>query len=263
VGLATFMVWPRVLHGMPIRDLWAPPQLGRPPMRVAMYFPTPSAAAVDLSLFHRPVPAPFADAVRAVQLPLQSVILLIVAFTYPFLLTLSSHRFESSSLPPPFAPHCNSLLIGSSRIHPPLPAMSSRSSTHPCIHSGAVRCVYFRRTHPHPPSCALTHFPHPVPRAHRTQRFYSPEFRRPTRNPRIRVSTYNSVWASSPVLLSRVSIIFTAIDSDSRFSHGRTYIVAPDSCINPLSIYLLTYLRCQRSFPWMPSCCRRRSSQEH
>ncbi|KAJ7300473.1 hypothetical protein DFH08DRAFT_1090579 [Mycena albidolilacea] len=85
VGLATFMAWPRVLHGMPIRDLWAPPQLGRLPTCVAMYFPTPSAAAVDRSLFHRPVPAPFADAVRAVQLPLQSAIL-IVAFTYPFLL---------------------------------------------------------------------------------------------------------------------------------------------------------------------------------
>ncbi|KAJ7304720.1 hypothetical protein DFH08DRAFT_1089153 [Mycena albidolilacea] len=56
------MVWPHVLRGMPIRDLWAPPQLGRPPTRVAMYFPTPSVAAVDLSIFHRPVPAPFADA---------------------------------------------------------------------------------------------------------------------------------------------------------------------------------------------------------
>jgi hypothetical protein len=70
------------------------------------------------------------------------------------------------------------------------------------------------------------------------------------------------VRASSPVLLPRVSIISTAIDSDSRFSRGRTYIVAADSCINPPSIYLLTYLRCQRSFPWMPSCCRW-SSQEH
>ncbi|KAJ7818715.1 hypothetical protein B0H14DRAFT_3876934 [Mycena olivaceomarginata] len=86
VGLATFMAWPRVLHGMPIRDLWAPPQLGLLPTRVAMYFPTPSAEAVDRSLFHRPVPAPFADAVCAVQLPLQSAILLIVALTYPFLL---------------------------------------------------------------------------------------------------------------------------------------------------------------------------------
>ncbi|KAJ7848146.1 hypothetical protein B0H14DRAFT_3867290 [Mycena olivaceomarginata] len=130
------MAWPRVLHGMPIRDLWAPPQLGRLPARVAMYFPTPLAAAVDHSLFHRPVPAPFADAVCAVQLPLQSAILLIVAFTYPSSCTLSSHRFESSPLPPSFPPHCNSLLVGSSSIHPPLPAMSSRSSTHPCIHSG-------------------------------------------------------------------------------------------------------------------------------
>ncbi|KAJ7315583.1 hypothetical protein DFH08DRAFT_1086831 [Mycena albidolilacea] len=55
------MARPRVLHGMPIRDLWAPPQLGRLPTRVAMYFPTPSAAAVDRSLFHRPIPTPFAD----------------------------------------------------------------------------------------------------------------------------------------------------------------------------------------------------------
>ncbi|KAJ7312292.1 hypothetical protein DFH08DRAFT_822329 [Mycena albidolilacea] len=68
------MAWLRILHGMPIRHLWAPPQLGRLPMRVAMYFPTPSAAAVDRSLFHRPVPAPFADAVRAAQLPLELVL---------------------------------------------------------------------------------------------------------------------------------------------------------------------------------------------
>ncbi|KAJ7824089.1 hypothetical protein B0H14DRAFT_3469610 [Mycena olivaceomarginata] len=60
----------RVLHGMPIRDLWAPPQLGRLPTRVAIYFPTPSAAAYALSgsLFN------------------PTAILLIVAFTYPFLL---------------------------------------------------------------------------------------------------------------------------------------------------------------------------------
>ncbi|KAJ7798277.1 hypothetical protein B0H14DRAFT_2907168, partial [Mycena olivaceomarginata] len=223
VGLATSMARPRVLHGMPIRDLWAPPQLGRLPTRVAMYFPTPSAAAVDRSLFHRPIPAPFADAVRAVQLPLQSAILLIVAFTYPSSCTLSSHRFESSYLPPPFPPHCNSLLVASSPIHPPLPAMSSRSlrsSTHPCIR-----------------------------RAHRTQRFYFPAFRRPTTNPRIRISTYNSVTASSPVLLPHVSIISTAIDLDSRLSCGRTYMVASDSCINPPSIYLLTCLRFNGHFP--------------
>ncbi|KAJ7860009.1 hypothetical protein B0H14DRAFT_3625335, partial [Mycena olivaceomarginata] len=54
VGLATSMAPPRILHGMPIRDLWAPLQLGRPPTRVAMYFPTPSAAALDRSLFHWP-----------------------------------------------------------------------------------------------------------------------------------------------------------------------------------------------------------------
>ncbi|KAJ7861215.1 hypothetical protein B0H14DRAFT_3619449, partial [Mycena olivaceomarginata] len=102
---------------------------------------------------------------------------------------------SSSYLPPPFPPHCNSLLVASSPIHPPLPAMSSRSlrsSTHPWIQSisGAVRFLHFRRTHPHPPSRALTHFSRPVPRAHRTQRFYFPAFRRPTTNPRIRISTY-------------------------------------------------------------------------
>jgi hypothetical protein len=70
------------------------------------------------------------------------------------------------------------------------------------------------------------------------------------------------VMASSPVLLPRLSIISTAIGLDSRLSGGRTYIVAPDSCINAPSIYLLTHLRGQRSFPWMPSCCRR-SSQGH
>ncbi|KAJ7306699.1 hypothetical protein DFH08DRAFT_1088903 [Mycena albidolilacea] len=43
------MASPLVLHGIPIRDLWTPPQLGRLPTCVAMYFPTPSAAAVDRS----------------------------------------------------------------------------------------------------------------------------------------------------------------------------------------------------------------------
>jgi hypothetical protein len=66
--------------------------------------------------------------------------------------TLSSHRFESSSLPPPFPPQCNSLLVGSSPIHPLLPAMSARSSMHPCIHS---RCGAARPFSSHSPSPSL------------------------------------------------------------------------------------------------------------
>ncbi|KAJ7881565.1 hypothetical protein B0H14DRAFT_3857742 [Mycena olivaceomarginata] len=159
VGLATFMAWPRILHGMPIRDLWAPPQLGRLPTRVAMYFPTPSAAAVDRSLFtglflpHSPTQYALSSSLFSLQF-----FLLLLSPT-PSSCTLSSHRFESSSLPPPFPPHCNSLLVGSSPIHPPLPAMSSRSlrsSTHPCIHSG---CGAVRPFSSHSPSSSLVH-PH-------------------------------------------------------------------------------------------------------
>jgi hypothetical protein len=124
--LATFVAWPRVLHGMPIRDLWAPPQLGRLPTCVAMYFPTPSATAVDRSLFTGLFPphSPTQYALSSSLFSLQFFLLLLSPT--PSSCTLSSHRFESS-LTPPFPPHCNSLLVGSSPIHPPLPAMSSRS----------------------------------------------------------------------------------------------------------------------------------------
>jgi hypothetical protein len=73
--------------------------------------------------------------------------------------TLSSHRFESSYLPPPFPPHCNPLLVASSPIHPPLPAMSShslRSSTHPCIHFGCSAVPPFS-SHSPSPSLARPH----------------------------------------------------------------------------------------------------------
>ncbi|KAJ7816418.1 hypothetical protein B0H14DRAFT_2844803 [Mycena olivaceomarginata] len=48
--------------------------------------------------------------------------------------TLSSHRFGSSSLPPPF-PHCNSLLAASSPIHLRLPRCLLACSAPPHIHS--------------------------------------------------------------------------------------------------------------------------------
>jgi hypothetical protein len=169
-----------------------------PPTRVAMYFLTPSAAAFDRSLFTGLCP-PHSPTQSALSSSLCSLHLLLLLSPTPSSCTLSSHRFESSSLPPPFHPHCNSLVVASSLIHLPLLAMSSRSSTHPCIHSA---CGAVRLFSPHSPSPSLA-CPHSLSpsgsqsTSHTT--IYFPAFCRPTRNPRIRVSTYHSVTASEPV----------------------------------------------------------------
>ncbi|KAJ7661871.1 hypothetical protein B0H14DRAFT_3076908, partial [Mycena olivaceomarginata] len=163
---------PRVLHGMPIRDLWAPPQLGRLPTRVAMYFPIPSTAAwpvlssTGLTPLHSPTQSALSSSLFCLQF-----FLLLLSLTPSS--TLSSHRFGSSSLPPPF-PHCNSLFAASSPIHLRLPRCLLACSAPPHIHS------------------ACEHIAH---------RFCFAAFGRPTPvspYPRIHVSLRNGVLARPP-----------------------------------------------------------------